>query len=130
MQKLQITQNKLLRVLSKKDTMYSSDQLHKELELFKITQFRDMFILQFVHNCIKGKPILPFADYFTLTRDIVDYELRNVWKLERNNIRTETGRSTTHYHGATLWNNLQSDLTNIESKSAFKSALKRYYKSI
>ena len=52
--KLQINQNKLLRILGCKDRYYNSQLLHKEYGILDITGIRDMLILKFVYSCVHG----------------------------------------------------------------------------
>ena len=124
-QKLQVSQNKLLRVLSKKEYMYSSELLHKELDIFKIALFRDQFILQFVHNCVQGNPILPFKNYFCRVHENHNHNTRNNMNLVQKTVRT-----TTHYHGANLWNQLPRNITSIKSPFSFKMTIKSHLKQL
>ena len=126
--KLQVTVNKLLRVLNRKDRQYSSTLLHSELDILKIKYIRDSNILKFVYNCVKGTPSQPFQNYFVPSPGTLSLNTRQIEQLDRNTIRTEIGRSTTHFTGATLWNQLQPNIKMQTSAKSFKTSLQEYLK--
>ena len=126
--KLQVTQNKLLRILGCKDRQYNSQILHKEFELHNVSEIRDMLILKFVYNCVNGQPVEAFKDYFKTPNHM--YNTRQADRLVAENINTEYGRSLTHYTGASLWSRLPLDVKNKPSINSFKRSLKDYYSNI
>ena len=122
--KLQINQNKLLRILGCKDRYYNSKLLHKELGILDITETRDMLILKFVYNCVNGQPIEAFTDYFNTPEHT--YNTRQADRLVTDNINTEYGRSLTHYTGSSLWNRIPPEIKNSPSVNSFKNRLKLF----
>ena len=60
MAKLQILQNKLLKLLTKKDRRYSTNKLHIDLNILKVKHIYEMSVLTFVHGCVRGIPIDSF----------------------------------------------------------------------
>ena len=125
--KLQILQNKLLKVLTKSNYRHSTDKLHKDLDILKLKDIYKSSLLHFVYNCVKGSPIDPFKNYFTHRSDQHDYNLRNNDDLTRRNVSLNMGQSTTHYTGATLWNDLPDNLTDIKTIGSFKRGLKNHF---
>ena len=121
---MQVTQNKLLRVLAKTDRYYNSNQLHKDFDLLSIEEARNMLILKFVYNCVNGQPVEVFQDYFTLQTHL--HFTRQTGHLRRGRINTEYGRSTTQYTGASLWNKLPITLRNATSLNSYKQKLKTF----
>ena len=125
--KLQVTQNKLLKVLSKKPFRYDTNLLHKENNIFKIDDSRDISILHFVHSCVYNESIQQFNGYYE--PNVHNYNTRQRGNLMRRPIRTEIGRSTIHFSGATLWNDLPNHLQNITNFPAFKRELNDFFRS-
>ena len=121
---LQVIQNKLLRVLAKKDRYYNSNQLHKDFDLLNIEEARNMLILKFVYNCVNGQPVEVFQDYFTLQTHL--HFTRQSGHLRRSRINTEYGRSTIQYTGASLWNKLPETLRNTNNLNSYKQKLKTF----
>ena len=116
--KLQIIQNKLLRILGSKDRYYSTRQLHNDYDLLNIVEIRNMMILKFVYKCVKGQTIQVFENYFTSQQQI--HNTRQTGHLRRDAIHTEIGRATTHYTGASLWNKLPNDFEISPNFNCFK----------
>ena len=127
--KIQTLQNKLLRLLMRKDRMYSSNQLHKDLNILNITDIFKTTVLSFVHNCIKGNPIPVFQNYYQDREGVHQHYTRNRQQLQTDRFRTNMGKSTTHYNGAILWNNLGNDLTSIADRYEFRREISKLYKS-
>ena len=113
--KLQTLQNKLLKVLTKSNYRHSTDKLHKDLEILKVKDLYKSSLHHFVYNCVKGSPINPFKNYFAHRSDQHDYNLRNNDDLNRRNVSLNIGQSTTQFTGATLWNDLPDNLTDIKT---------------
>ena len=128
LKKIQIFQNKVLRVICKKDRYYNSTLLHSELDLLPVSKMRDLFLLKFVHSCVLGQPIDAFKNYFKNVEHEHNTRSQSHGQLERRNIRTELGRSTAHFSGATLWNSLPPELKLIQTEENFKKAIQIYLK--
>ena len=120
-------QNKLMKLLTRKDRMFSTNTLHTQLKILKVKHIHETSVLHFVHNCIKGDPIDPFKRYFTYRHEAHNYELRNNDNISTRKININMGKNTTHHTGAILWNNLPKEITNIEELSDFKIELLAYY---
>ena len=120
MGKLQIMQNKLMRLLLNKDPTYSTNQLHKELRILKVSDIHRHFTLKFVYKCLSGDVIQNFANYFATRENVHNHNTRYIQHIQRPQIRTELGRSSTHYTAATLWNELPVDIKQSSSDYIFK----------
>ena len=71
--KIQILQNKLLKVLTFKKYRYSTNQLHNDFDILKIDDIINQEILAFVHGYINNKLPSVFDDYFSHRFSIEDY---------------------------------------------------------
>ena len=127
MAKLQILQNKHLKLLTKKDRRYSTNKLHTNLNILKIKHIYEMSVLTFIHGCVRGIPIDSFKNYYDFRGDTHNYSLRNNEDLSSNQVRSNMGANTTHSVGAKLWNNTPKFITDISEQTAFKEELIKLY---
>ena len=111
--KLQTLQNKLLKLLTKKERYYSTNKLHKNLNILKVKPIYETPVL------IRDTPIALFKNYFDLRGHAHNYNLRNNEDLASNQIRTNTEAHSTHTVGAKLWNNTPKVITDITMQELF-----------
>ena len=122
-EKIQILQNKLLKVLSEKNYRYPTEKLHKELELLLVEDLAKQELLTFVHNYFSNNLPPVFDNYF----DSFDhqYNTRN----GSNTIRlkthaTQMAASSVLVKSAKLWNNLDVDCKSITTRKDFRAKIK------
>ena len=120
-------QNKLLKLLTKKDRRYSTNKLHIDLIIYKVKHIYQMSVLTFVHGCVRGIPIGSFKKYYDFRGDTHNYSLRINEELSSNQVRSNIGANTTHSVGAKLWNNTPKFITDISEQTAFKEDLIKLY---
>ena len=113
-----------MKLLTRKDRLYSTNALHTDLNILKV-KWCSSICLQ-LH---KKTPIRPFVKYFKLRRDEHNYDLRNNDNISTRTIHINMGKGTTHYTGATLWNKLPSEITEIDQANMFKRELLAFYQS-
>jgi hypothetical protein len=121
--KLQVIQNKLLKLLTKRPRETSTNIVHNELKILKVRDIYALSLQMFAHNCVHGKPVEPFMNYYTVHNSLHTHHTRSCDHLVINRFNTEIGRSTTHNASAFLWNKLPSDLKNLSDASNFKRSL-------
>ena len=127
--KIQTLQNKLLKVLTKKDPGFSTNQLHSELDILKVKDIHELYTLVFVYRCINGDMIPNFLNYFTLRENLRTHLLRNGRNIHTPDTDTQIGRQTAHYTGAILWNNLDHELRKSKSIHIFKRSMTKLLKN-
>ena len=122
---LQILQNKLLRVLTKKDPMYSTNKIHNELELLKINDIYESEVLSFVYNCVNRNVPDALGNYFTLMSDTHTINTRNKNHILRDPcLKSKIGRLSVKQRGVQLWNKLDKSLKKSEDSKAFRKKIK------
>ena len=62
--KIQVLQNQLLKVLLKKDYRSPTDELHKSMDILKVNDIAEQEIVTFVHNYFRNKLPPVFNDYY------------------------------------------------------------------
>ena len=127
MAKLQILQNKLLKLRTKKEWHYSTSKLHIDLNILKVKHIYEMFVLKFVHGCVRGIPIDSFKNCCDFRGDTHNYSLRKNEDLSSNQVRSNMDANKTHSVGVKLWNNTPKFITDISEQIAFKEQLIKLY---
>ena len=128
--KLQVFQNRILKILYKVDWYTNTNLLHKTLSVLKLTDTRNLFIVKFVHRCKTGDISNVFKDYFTTRNKIHDKNTRNAYKYDIPSFRTTNyGQKTIKYLGAKLYNNLPKYITSFVSMNTFNKNVKYFYLS-
>ena len=102
MSKLQIMQNKLLKLLLKWDRRTPTDLVHKELSLLKIDDIHIAKVLFIVNECRSCRVPDIFVNYYEIRE--TGLNLRNRSSLDIPWARTDMGLSRCDIKGARLWN--------------------------
>ena len=123
--KLQILQNKLLKLLLKLDRRTSTNQLHRDLSLLKVSDIHDVNMLCFVNNCRATRCPETFCNYYQVRR--TERELRNNDHLDVPRARTEMGLSSCNIKGAKLWNKHFTTVNSYLYKKCFKAKVTKYF---
>ena len=126
--KLQVKQNQLLKVLFKKEWRYSTDSLHRESKLLKISDLYELRILTFVRKCLRKETIPMFHNYYQYQRTIHNYETRDDLTIRPMRSNSRLGASRIHTRGASLWNNNETARENLDSTiDNYKHKLKDFF---
>ena len=120
--KVQVMQNKLLKILYNKDRRYSTNTLHHELKLLQVKDIHELLLLKFIHTVLNGNPVKRFEAYFIKRRQTHDYETRQADYIQTAKCKTTYGKRRVHYISATKWNNLEETVKTMKL-SAFKLAV-------
>jgi hypothetical protein len=118
--KVQIIQNKLLKILLQLEPRTSTNMLHHRLKILKIKDIQKVKIICFVNQCLLGLYPPYFQNYFRY-RDRV-YNLRNEM-LSINRTKTVLGSFNTQVYGAKLWNELVESVKKFRYQKNFKKHL-------
>ena len=126
--KLQVIQNKLMKVLLKKERQYSTNLLHKNLDILKVHDIHRQSVLQFVHKCKTNKTIPKFSNYFTTRGEHHNLDLRNNEDLDQTFYTREHGRTTVQRIGSVYWNQLPVEIKDLNvSQNVFKGYVFKHY---
>ena len=125
MKRIQILQNRLLKVLAGKKNRYSTDKLHDDFELLKVADIANQEILTFVFNYFSGNLPPVFQNYYVTFAELHNINTRNA----NNHIRyidhnTNIAADSVKIKGAALWNRLSNATKNSLNTKIFRSAYK------
>ena len=123
--KVQIIQNKLLKVITNQKYRTPTNDLHNSLEILKVKDILTQETLSFVHNFTHNKLPIIFNNYFRKFNDIHDRNTRN-----RNNFiiprsKTVLGSKTIKYIGTVTWNALDQNIKLIDNIKKFRLSWKK-----
>ena len=121
---LQLSQNKLLKLLCCKNKYDSATELHNELKIFKIEELTVYFLCNFVFKKLNGKLPSVFEEYFVRKSNTNLRSHRNLDKLTVPFFRTEKGRKSVKGLGARYWNQLPENTSQSQTLTSFKKQIK------
>ena len=123
MNKVQILQNKLLKVLLDKEWRTPTIELHNTLDILQVNDLFFQEIATFVYNYFKGNLPDGFTGYFQILNH--SYGTRgNLNCLITPLCSTELGKKTVRYLGSKIWNDLNQEKKEIRSPKAFRKSIK------
>jgi len=128
--KLTKLNNKILRILQKKERNCCSQCLYAEYNTLPPLQLFNYQILNLAHKVIHSPYVLPviFRDYFTFCNSIHDHNTRHN-NLFQSQINSRFGQQLLKFKVTQLWNSLPHDLTNTSSLASFRKKLKTYLRT-
>jgi len=126
--KIQTLQNKLLKVLMAKNYRYSTNSLHNELGILKVSNIAKTNTVTFIHNYFHDKLPKVFKNYFTVFSEVHNINTRG----STNNIiianhKTNFGHSTMKIKGAKLLNNIDADTKKAKECETIQKTAKNNY---
>ena len=104
-EKIQILQNRLLKVLYKKNYRFSTNKLHKELAVLKVEDMIKQETLSFVYQYIHTKLPNVFSDYFLHRQNLhemIEEKRKRRFIIPR--VNTKIGERTIKFSGTKLFN--------------------------
>ena len=128
---IQIQINKTLRIILdiQYDNFYRpllhTNDMFKNLNLLKITDIYEYFILKFIHSCFYGNNNRIFVEYVINQFPNHSHNTRNV-KLNYPTLRLELEKSMTFYNFIRVFNSLPSELLLPQSFAKLKRDFKKY----
>ena len=123
MNKVQILQNKLLKVLLEKEWRTPTIELHNTLDILQVNDLFFQEIATFVYNYFKGNLPDGFTGYFQILNH--SYGTRgNLNCLITPLCNTELGKKTVRYLGSKIWNDLSQEKKEIRSPKEFRKSIK------
>ena len=102
LQKLQVIQNKLLKLLLNFDRRMSTNELHQQLSLLKVVDIHTVNVLPFVNECRSGRCPTLFSSYYHVRE--AGYELRHNDRLHVVNPHLYKKKLQIDYHETLYWN--------------------------
>ena len=129
-EQIQTLQNKLLKVLYKKNYRFSTNKLHKELSVLKVEDMIKQETLSFVYQYVHSKLPNVFRDYFLHRQDLnemIEEKRKRRFILPR--VNTKLGERTIKYAGTKLFNENAQELKLNFTIKTFRKCVKKSFLS-
>ena len=123
--RLQVIQNKLLKLILKLDRLTATNILHKEINLLKVTHIGESSVLGFVNKVLCGQCPEIFLSYYKIKRNA--YDVRTKGQLVTPQTRIQFGDRAVKVKGCLLWNRINKNMLKHRFSKSFKDNLVKYY---
>ena len=127
MHKLQVIQNKSLKILLNLHPRTPTDLTHSHAQVLKVHHIYEYVTINFVHIQVNGKLPSIYNNYFKQNNHIHQHFTRNNTNLHLPQINTRHGHNMTKFMGPYLWNKLPNNVKDIPSNLRFRQQLKKHY---
>ena len=126
LKRLQVLQNRMLKILQFKTLRYSTKNLHKSNGILKVKDLYEAKILNFMHKVhhIPGKLPSAFHNYFETNEGKYKYERRQRKNYKLYRTRKHWGDQTIKNKGGRLGNNLPANIKQINNVKIFSDKVK------
>ncbi len=126
MQKVQVQQNRALKILFNRDYFTSTTVLHKDLDILLVKDIYKQSIVKFVYKY--NAQILPsiFENMFPVNCMIHTHNTRQSKNIHLSNPINKLGESLTRHQGAVLWNALPKEIRQVETIKTFTKKFKKH----
>ena len=123
--RLQVMQNKLLKLILKLDKFTSTHVLHRNMKILKIADVHVCNTLGVVNEMGSNRCSEIFKNYFKIKTNHYDLRTKNQMVIPPS--RISLGDQTVRIKGASMWNKLDKDLLQYTFKTTLKQHLTQYY---
>ena len=124
MKKIQIKQNRALKVLYKKDFLTPTLELHREAKVLLVNDIAKLNILKFVYKQRHGETPDAFRNYYIENMFIHAHNTRQAKNLHITTNKNKFGRKSLKYRGAVYWNETEGEIREAKSIKCFAKNIK------
>ena len=122
--KMQTIQNRLLKMLLNLDIRSSTNSLHHNLNILKITDIYKVNIVNFTNKWLRDELPLCFKTYFQIHQPV--YSTRSASSLCEKRYRTVGGSLCIKLQGSKLVNNLNASIQSLKGRKCLKKKYAKY----
>ena len=101
------------------------DEIHKNMNLLKVSDIYECNILTFVNDIMMKKGPNSMQQYYQKRRNVYDVRVKN--QLIVPQVRICVGERAVRVAGAALWNNMHEDMTQYRLRKCLKGRLRKHY---
>ena len=123
--KIQVLQNQLLKVLLNRKYRYPTNRLHNEMGILKVKDIAEQEFCSFVHNYLSSNLPESFSGYFRPFSEVHSIDTRGTNKLQLPKPKKEIGKNTVKFKGSLIWNRQNDTQRNIKNPKIFRKSFKK-----
>ena len=130
LRRIQIQQNRALKILFNKDIRTNTKALHYKLNTLLVKDMRNHCLLKIPHKYIHNQPNNQSTNteiHFKQNTKIHEHNTRQINQLRTHKYKTKIGQQTVENTAARLWNNLPDHIKKTEKPNSFKKQTKDLY---
>ena len=124
--KVQVQQNRALKILFNRDYFTSTSVLHKDLNILLVKDIYRQSIVKFVYKYNAENLPSIFDQMFSVNSMIHNHNTRQTKNIHSLNPINKLGESLTRHQGTVLWNSLPQELRQAETIKSFSKKFKKY----
>ena len=125
--KLQIQQNRALKILFNKDIRTNTKELHRDLQILMIKDLQRQCLAQIAYKNQSNEHNRNTQFSFEKNKDIHTYNTRQNNNLHVPHYKTKIGKQTIEYTVPKIWNDLPATIQEASNYNKFKKEIKQYY---
>ena len=125
MNKVQVIQSKLLKMVLKLDRLMPNNNLHKNMKILKIDDIHKCNTLGLVNEMVTDRCPAIFRKYFEIKGN--SYDLRTRDQLTIPLTRLSLGQHAVRVKWSSLWNKIDKSLLNYRFENTLKQHLTKLY---
>ena len=123
--KVQVMQNKLLKLLLRKHKMTTTDEIHKNMNLLKVSDIYECTVFTFVNDIMMKRCPDSIPLYYQKWHNVYDVRVKN--QLTVPQVRISVGDRAVRVAGASLWNIMHKDMIQYRLRKCFKGKIRKHY---
>ena len=123
MDKLQVVQNKLLKLILRRHPRSSTNELHNDLGILKVNHISEICVIIFAVKFLQGDCPPCLKNYLKIRHNPYGTRQRGQLEYPYPRARIGCGFSRVHYRAADLWNKLGSNFKTILDRYELKRSL-------
>jgi len=124
--KLQIKQNRAIKTLFNLDYLTPTKQLHKDYKILMVSDKYKLSLGKFTYKQLNNLLPEAFENYFSIIKDNHEHMTRRLNDIKSCKCKTELGKKSTKYQGATLWNETPTIIRNLGKLKSFSIETKKF----
>ena len=120
--------NKIIRILFKKDYYTKVDDLYRVVNSLPVHSLHKLKLLKLAHMSVYYKESLPkaYQDIMKPTQSLEHYNMRHSMNLQVSRFNTYFGKRVINCSCTQLWNEIPIEIQGIKSVNLFLNTVKRY----
>ena len=126
LKKIQVKQNRSIKVLFIKDFYTPTKELHKELKLLTVQDIAKLSIIKFTHKQQNNDTPDIFNDVFTVNNTLHQHSTRQEYNLNIPLPKTENDKKKISYRGPTLWNSIPRKIRDLKTTKTFSKHVREH----
>ena len=125
--KLQVKQNRALKILHNKDFLTPTIELHRDCKLLLVNDIAKLNTVKFVYKQRNGQAPEAFRNYYIENMFVHQHSTRQAKNIHVTQHRNTYGHKSVKYRGAIWWNQINSSIREAGTIKTFAKNTKKSF---